>query len=107
MGWGHVFCIIRKPKKMKKKTYRGVKGQDEVSGSLLGYCLGDNPWDNSTKDKGLEKGEKGQNSKSIPDPSLPTQVYKLPGISTGPDETFLKWVKIPTQSLTEISICLR
>ena len=53
------------------------------------------------------KRAKGQNSKSRPDPFLPTQVYKLPGISTGPDETFLKWVKIPTQSLTEISICLR
>ena len=94
--------MCRKPKKMK--NFRGVKGQDEVSGFLLGYCLGGSPWDNSTKNKGLEKG---QNSKRRPDPFLPTQVYKLPGISTGPDETFLKWVKIPTQSLTEISICLR
>ena len=100
-------CFVSFESLKKIKTCRGVKGQDEVSGSLLGYCLGDNPWDNSTKDKGLEKGEKGQNSKSRPDPFLPTQVYKLPGISTGPDETFLKWVKIPTQSLTEISICLR
>merc|ERR1719220_1011070 len=35
------------------------------------------------------------------------KVYKLPGTSTGPDKTLLKWVKIPSRPLTDISICLR